>query len=237
MKFVSSTKALTPLEVSFLHKGPEAVEIDRASLSHELTELMAASDPSVLESSQALYEAREAQNQIVSWQPEMMVMADSPKPRQTYMLSRGFYNVRLDAVDPSGLNQIFPFNPSFPRTVLASRSGCSIPKSAYRACVRQSHVAKAVRHRYRRNFGGFRDARIGPTNPQLLDWLAVDFMQSGWDIKRLNKMIVMSSGFRQSSEATDEMEKRIPRTFERVARDVVCLRNKLGTMRWPSADC
>ena len=38
-------------------------------------------------------------------------------------------------------------------------------------------------------------------------------MESGWDIKRLNKMIVMSAGFRQASEATDEMEKRDPQNF------------------------
>ncbi len=43
--------------------------------------------------------------------------------------------------------------------------------------------------------------------------LAVDFMESGWDIKRLNKMIVMSAAFRQASEATDEMEKRDPENF------------------------
>jgi len=49
-----------------------------------------------------------------------------------------------------------------------------------------------------------------PSYPQLLDWLAVDFVESGWDIKRLNKMIVMSAAFRQSSVASDELLKRDP---------------------------
>jgi len=49
-----------------------------------------------------------------------------------------------------------------------------------------------------------------PTHPELLDWLAVDFIESGWDIKRLNKMIVMSATFRQSSDVTDELVKRDP---------------------------
>jgi hypothetical protein len=44
----------------------------------------------------------------------------------------------------------------------------------------------------------------------LLDWLAVDFIESGWDIKRLNKMLVMSSTFRQASETNPELLKRDP---------------------------
>jgi hypothetical protein len=41
-----------------------------------------------------------------------------------------------------------------------------------------------------------------PSNPELLDWLAVDFMEHDWDIKRLVKMIVMSATYRQSSKMT-----------------------------------
>ncbi len=44
-----------------------------------------------------------------------------------------------------------------------------------------------------------------PTHPELLDWLAVEFMESGWDIKHMVKLIVMSRTYRQSSKATDEL--------------------------------
>ena len=50
-----------------------------------------------------------------------------------------------------------------------------------------------------------------PTHPQLLDWLAVDFRESGWDVKRLLKQMVMSSAYRQSSAATPERLERDPR--------------------------
>jgi hypothetical protein len=76
-----------------------------------MTELAVNSDPSVLAARKALYEAREAQNQIVSWVPEVMVMADAPKPRQTYVLNRGLYNARLDPVDPAPLTDIFSVRP------------------------------------------------------------------------------------------------------------------------------
>ena len=43
-----------------------------------------------------------------------------------------------------------------------------------------------------------------PSHPELLDWLAVDFMEHGWDIKRLIKQIVMSSTYRQSTAVTKD---------------------------------
>jgi len=42
-----------------------------------------------------------------------------------------------------------------------------------------------------------------PTHTELLDWLAVNFMESGWDVKRLMKMIAMSATFRQSSNVSE----------------------------------
>src|SRR5207248_8193421 len=41
-----------------------------------------------------------------------------------------------------------------------------------------------------------------PSHPEVLDWLAVDFMESGWDMKRLLKKIVTSATYRQSSKLT-----------------------------------
>ena len=49
-----------------------------------------------------------------------------------------------------------------------------------------------------------------PSHPELLDWLAVDFMENGWDIKRLIKQIVMSATYRQSAKVTDEKLKKDP---------------------------
>ena len=44
-----------------------------------------------------------------------------------------------------------------------------------------------------------------PTHPELLDWLAVEFMESGWDVKALHRLIVTSATYRQSSAASDEL--------------------------------
>jgi hypothetical protein len=50
-----------------------------------------------------------------------------------------------------------------------------------------------------------------PSNPELLDWLASDFQSSGWDVKRMQKLIVMSNTYRQSSVSNDESAKVDPR--------------------------
>lgn len=49
-----------------------------------------------------------------------------------------------------------------------------------------------------------------PTHPELLDWLAVDFMESGWDVKRLVKLMVMSKTYRQSSLVSKELREKDP---------------------------
>jgi hypothetical protein len=54
-----------------------------------------------------------------------------------------------------------------------------------------------------------------PSDPELLDWLAVEFRESGWDVKHMVKLIVMSSTYRESSEPTDAMRDIDP--FDRLA--------------------
>nr|MCU0729314.1 DUF1553 domain-containing protein [Sphingopyxis sp.] len=49
-----------------------------------------------------------------------------------------------------------------------------------------------------------------PSHPELLDWLAVDFMENGWDTKRLIKQMVLSAAYRQSSKVTEEKLKADP---------------------------
>ncbi len=201
-------KALTPIEISYLHDAAAAVDINA------LAELAADNDPRVLAAGKALYQAREAQNQVVSWVPEVMVMADAPKPRQTYVLNRGLYNARREPVDPAPLTDIFPFDPKLPRDRLGLASWLFDKKNPLVARV-------FVNRMWQMQFGtgivetsedfGIQGSR--PTNPELLDWLAVDFMESGWDIKRLNKIIVMSATYRQSSNEPDELLKKDPRNM------------------------
>jgi hypothetical protein len=204
-------RGLTPIEVAFLHTGTPALEVNSTILQSELTELEVAGNPKVVESGKALYQAREAENQAVSWVPEVMVMADAPKPRQTYLLSRGLYNVQLDPLDPGPLTQIFPLDPSLPKNRIGLTKWLFDPKNPLVARVFvnrmwQQMLGKGIVETSE-DFG-MQGSR--PTHPELLDWLAVDFVQSGWDVKRLMKMIAMSATFRQSSNVSEVLLKMDP---------------------------
>ena len=107
-------RALTSLEVRFLHDGESALEMNPDTLSEGVTEWAVALDPAVVRAKNRLHEAREVENQIVSVVPEVMVMGDTPEPRQAYILDRGLYNQRRDPVDPRGTESVFPWDGTLP---------------------------------------------------------------------------------------------------------------------------
>jgi len=77
-----------------------------------------------------------------------------------------------------------------------------------------------------KNFGDFGMQGELPSHPELLDWLAVDFMEHNWDIKRLVKQMVMSATYRQSDVASKEQLEKDPENkyYARV-HVIVCLQN------------
>lgn len=147
------------------------------------------------------------QNQV----PRVMVMEDLPKVRPTFQLVRGSYQNpgsevaaslpatlapghRVDRPDRLELARwlISPTNP-LPARVTVNRLwqqlfGVGLVKTA-------------------EDFGLQGDR---PTHPELLDWLAVEFLESGWDVKGLVRSIVLSATYRQSSRLTPEVRERDP---------------------------
>ncbi|VTS05794.1 PSD1 and planctomycete cytochrome C domain-containing protein [Tuwongella immobilis] len=143
--------------------------------------------------------------------PTTMVMADLPKARETRMLMRGQYDKPGDPVE-AAMPAIFP------------KLTADAPKN--RLGLAQSLVGKdhpltarvAVNRFWAHHFGtGLVKTQVDfgvqgewPSHPELLDWLAVEFMESGWDVKKLHRQIVMSSTFQQSSRVTPAMMERDP---------------------------
>ncbi len=146
--------------------------------------------------------------------PVSLVMADLPKPRETHVLIRGQYNQFGEKVT-AGVPAIFP---PLPEGAPNNRLGLA------RWLVDPAHplTARVAVNRYWQQYFGrgivqtaedFGSQGEWPSHPQLLDWLAVDFMESGWDIKRLQKLIVMSATYRQASHVTPEHLQRDPRNI------------------------
>jgi hypothetical protein len=150
----------------------------------------------------SLQEKQQALSQASDSLPEIMVMAEDKTPRQTYLLKRGAYDARGEKVSP-GTPQTLPAFPNGqPRNRLGLAAWLRQPGHPLTARVAVNRYWQMICGRglvrTPEDFG--RQGQL-PTHPELLDWLAVDFAEHGWNVKRLLKQIVMSATYRQSSQA------------------------------------
>ncbi len=141
---------------------------------------------------------------ILNGKTTSMVMADNPpeKMRKTYILDRGAYDApKEDEVITPGTLAILPPLPAEApanRLTLANWLFSADHPLTSRVAVNQIwHLCFG--HGIVNSSADFGAQGDFPTHPELLDWLAVDFRESGWDMKRLVRQIVMSSTYRQSS--------------------------------------
>ena len=191
--------ALTPAEVRYLHTQ------EPAATRPQIVDVLVASDPRVEQALVSLTSARNVENDLVSVLPQIMIMGETPTPRPTYVLVRGNYEDHGEQVAPRGLNQVLPWDPAWPenrvglaRWLFDARNPLTSRVFVNRAW--QMHFGRGLVETAE-DFGS--QGSI-PTHPELLDALAVSFRESGWDIKKLHKLIVMSGTYRQQSDVTDE---------------------------------
>lgn len=154
----------------------------------------------------------------------VMVMNTADNPRRTHILDRGLYSSPLEEVTP-GTPEVLP--PLATAEAFDPASGSFRERPANRLdlarwMVRRDHpltARVAVNRLWERFFGRALSAVTAdlgtqgqwPSHPELLDWLAVDFMENGWDRKRMIRKIVTSETYRRSSDATPEQLRADPR--------------------------
>lgn len=132
------------------------------------------------------------------------VMGERDTVRPTYILDRGVYDAPTERVYPETPESVLPFDSTKyapNRLGLAEWTFSKNNPLTARVFVNQLWAMVFGRGLVPSvaDFGNQGDL---PTHPELLDWLAVDFRDNGWDIKRLMKQMVMSATYRQSSEMT-----------------------------------
>ena len=143
--------------------------------------------------------------------PTMMVMAELPKPRETFVLVRGQYDRKGDKVMAATPASLPPLPPEFPRNRLGLARWLVDPRNPLTARVTvnrywQSYFGIGL-VRTAEDFGSQGEA---PSHPELLDWLATEFLRTGWDVKAMQRLIVTSATYRQSSRATPDRRERDP---------------------------
>ena len=141
---------------------------------------------------------------------DVMVMNDS-MPRTTYIFNRGEYDSPGEEVTPNAPEIILPFSENLPKNRLGLAQWVTDENNPLTSRVFVNRVWGMLFGRglveTSEDFGVQGSL---PTHPQLLDWLAKDFMEHDWDIKYLLKKIMLSATYQQSSIATEESKKADP---------------------------
>ena len=134
------------------------------------------------------------------------VMGEKDTLRKTYILNRGVYDQLGEEVLATGLKAVLPFDTlSTPRNRLGLAEWTVNKNNPLTARVFVNHIWQEIFGRgLVKTSGDFGMQGELPTHPELLDWMAVDFMEHGWDIKRLIKQIVLSATYRQSSNIKED---------------------------------
>lgn len=132
--------------------------------------------------------------------------------RKTYRLNRGVYDQPAEEVTASAIPAVMKFDSTkYPRNRLGLAKWTTDKQNPLTARVFVNQVWQEIFGRgLVKTTGDFGMQGELPTHPELLDWLAVDFMEHGWNIKRLIKQLVMSATYRQSARTTAEKQKKDP---------------------------
>ncbi|MCH2374109.1 MAG: DUF1549 and DUF1553 domain-containing protein, partial [Planctomycetes bacterium] len=150
--------------------------------------------------------ARKAYSDVEGSIPTTLVMKELAEPREAFILIRGQYDQRGEKVERKTPAVLPPMAEGLPRDRLGFAKWLLDPGHPLTARV-------AVNRFWQQCFGqgivltaeDFGSQGTPPSHPDLLDWLAVDFIESGWDVRRLMKMIVSSATYRQTSRLSSEL--------------------------------
>jgi hypothetical protein len=140
------------------------------------------------------------------------VMGELDTPRTTFILDRGIYDKPTVPVNASALPAIMSFDSAnLPRNRMGLAKWTTDKKNPLTSRVFVNQMWQQFFGRgFVKTSGDFGMQGELPSHPQLLDWLAVDFIENDWDIKRLIKMIVMSATYRQSTKVVQENHAKDP---------------------------
>lgn len=193
-------RKLSALEMALLG-GIDEKSIPKSSIDQYFT----AEDKEGVAHRNELRELRKQRTALLGTVQEVMVMEDMEEPRQTYLLSRGIYNEYAEKVSPSTPENVLPFPEEYPENRLGLAKWLINPENPL--------TSRVIINRYWqmifgtgivKSSGDFGIQGDLPTHPDLLNWLASEFIESNWDLKGMLKLMVMSATYQQSSFANQQ---------------------------------
>ena len=141
--------------------------------------------------------------------PTTMVMQDLPQPREAHVLIRGTYNQLGDKVERATPSWLPPMPKSAPKNRLGLAMWLVDPSNPLTARVQVNRYWEMAFGtglvKTADNFGSQGEM---PSHQELLDWLATEFVRTGWDVKAMQKLILTSATYRQSSKFIPALEEK-----------------------------
>jgi hypothetical protein len=176
-----------------------------------LTTAWEASEPTVAALAREVGELEKRRRDIGNEGPKVMIMADQAMPRKTFILSHGLYNKPGDEVSAALPGFLATLPPEAPRNRLGLAQWIVSRENPLTARV-------TVNRFWQMLFGtglvksseDFGVQAEFPVQPALLDWLAAEFRDSGWNVKQLLRIILTSNTWKQSSRGTPAMLEQDP---------------------------
>ena len=162
--------------------------------------------PEGLERAETIANLEKEEKDLLQLVPTSMIMGDLPDGRDTYVLMRGHYAspMKDEVIKPD----VPAFLPDLPKGAPRNRLGMA----QWLVAPEHPLTARVAINRYWSMFFGrgivptiddFGTRGAWPSHPQLLDWMARDFADNGWNIKRTIKQIMMSTTYRQSAHVSE----------------------------------
>ena len=196
-------------ETTITNRTPEQV---RQLRDHYLVHVHAGSRTLFEPSNRALAEARKQRSEYNDAIPQTLVWRDVDPPRDTFVMVRGQYDRPGEKVG-RGVPAVFP------KLKPAGTNVTRLDLAHWLVSAEQPLTARVTVNRFWQQFFGvglvkttddFGTQGQPPSHPELLDWLAVDFRESGWNVKSLVRLFVTSAAYRQASGLTPFLLQRDP---------------------------
>ena len=189
---------------------PSAANRNRNQLL-ELEKHFEKESPEYVRHVRKLREAIDNRDNIKKSIVRVMVMSDLPQTRQTFMLEKGLYDKRGEVVTAAVPAKL----PALEAGLPSNRLGLA----RWLTSTQNPLTARVTVNRLWQQFFGIGLVKTSedfglqgepPANRELLDWLAAEFVSSGWDVKHLVRLIVTSETYQQSSRVSAELWERDP---------------------------
>jgi hypothetical protein len=196
-------RALRPYEMALLAAKPQAFDLDDFyAFAVDSSRILLAED---------LRHWRKALSDSSEKIQELMIMREMNFPKKSFILKRGVYDAPGEEVFPNTPEKILPFSTNLPKNRYGLAQWVTDRNNPLTARVAVNRLCQQV-------FGqgivktseDFGNQGEMPANLELLDYLALDFQEKGWDVKGILKLMVMSETYQQDSKASPELREKDP---------------------------